>query len=1136
MFRLRSLAWLGLFAFAAPSYAQPQELGPTNVYDLARGLRDNGQADLALEYLDSLVNKLPNGQQPELKLERAKARLEQANQEPVDAVRDDLIGVAKKEFEEFIIAFPAHPRVVEANISLARVTTLMGKQQLGRAGKAEAEKPEETPKLRKDQMALARPYFETSAKQYAAAAKKLEDQANAALAVATKRELFTGLYQSLLDQAINQYYLGDSYGKTTVKAEVTERYNAYKAARTHFAELAKRDEKHPLCWVAKAWEGECNRPMQELGKADKVNDEIKAAWSKDPRGAPAAGYRMSRFFAIRDKWLEADGKGATPTAFQLVRRLADEWMKDYRSAKLTPEHYAVMYYVATSNLDEAMITVKFDDKTKTTSISDTSRTLLARAERDFRSLMQSDNDYDKRAEKERMKIIRLLVGEGTKSPASINTFDECHMTMLVVNSKLNTFLREKPPEEGSDEKAKKDYKQKKDELFNRVLALLNREKELPVPKESQKEAANSQIMVIYLYRQAGRTYEAAVMAEALARSARVSATIAKAGENAVYAYLEAYQKNDAGDEESKAVDLSKALAVAAFLDTAVPDEPATEEIRLTQAKLLVQSKRYLDSFNVLCKIKLGSNSLVEARLLQGGIAYELLRPKSPMEAPAEKKDAIRAKAIADLARVPAPSKPSDALRFVKLKLQLAQLYLTGPASGYPAAEKVVVDTIAVISTLPGLSAEDNLAMQMQAEMIHIDTVYMQAMPLFKDGKYKECSDRFVPMLVAIAKSGPAANDSKIPADLKITAGSLDTKRLDRLIMPSLSARARQGEIESCTELLDLAKLFGGDLSKSVSAVYSVIEQARFQVDKFRAENKPAEAEALMGKVTVMLNKMLEEKNMTAGMKYGLAKACRDLGQFPKAIELLSQIPKPKNIGPKQPERSTDTDSEEVQIAKGAALQVYNDEMKVVNLYKAGQLEYARVYRHAKMFPEGDALYDEVLGKADADKSKHRKGGWAANMTDFRKEYFAYCEAKATATADLKAATPLWIDAIGNWDKFVGEYAKLVIDPKIKPELKPRMMALYYENYFESNRCAIAANIALYTSKTEILNKFWEKRGKSIAEFEIKNPKIPNDVRAKYRELLLQYKALEPHYKAAGGLGFPDVAEEEPKPEVPITQK
>jgi hypothetical protein len=1152
MKRLRSIALAGLITSGSPLLAQNPEVGPVNVYDLSRALRDSGQADLAIEYLDSLTTKLPKEQQPELKLERAKARLEQANQEAVDAKRDDLIAVSKKEFEEFLKAYPTHPRVAEANISLARVTTLLGKQQLGRAGKAEAEKPEDTAKLRKEQMALARPFFEQSAKQYAAAAKKLEDQANAALATSTKRELITGLYQALLDQGINQYYLGDSYGKTSVKAEVTERYNAYKAARELFAALSKRDEKHPLCWVAKAWEGECNRPMQELGKADKVNDEIRAAWVKEPQGAPAAGYRMARFFAIRDKWLEADGKGATPAAFQLVRRLADEWMKDYKSAKLTPEHYAVMYYVATSNLDEAKLAIKYDEKTKTTTIPDTSRVLLTRAERDFRILTQTDNDYENRARKERMTIIRLLVGEGTKNPATILTFDEAHMTMQVVYAKLSTFLKDNPPpDENTPEKDAKEYKQKKDELFNRVIALLNREKELPVPRESAKDAADSQILMIYLYRQAGRTYEAAVMAEALARSARTSSTIAKAGENAVYAYLEAFQKNE--DEESKAVDLARALNVAAYLDVAAPEEPATEEIRLTQAKLLVQSKRYMDAFDVLGKIKLGSNSLVEARLLQGGIAYELLRAKSPMEAPAAKKNAIRSKAIADLARVSTPSKPTDSLRYVKLKLQLAQLYLTGPATGYPAAEKVVVDTIAQIPTLNGLKDEDKLALQMQAEMVHIDTVYGQAMPLFNAGQYKECSDRFVPMLVSIAKAGPANKDT-VPGDLKISAGRLDAMRLDRLIMPSLSARARQGEIDSCTELLDLARLFGGDLSKSASAVLEVIKQAKFQVEKLRAENKGPEAEAMMGKVGGLLNKLLEEKNITPGMKYGIAKGCRELGQYPKAIELLSQIPKPKNIDPKQPPRSTGNEPEEEQIKINAALAAYEEEMKLVNLYKASQLELARVYREAKMIPQGDALYDEMMGKADVDKAKHRRTGWASNLLEFRKEFYNYSEVKASTITDEKAAQAQWVEAIGNWSNLVGEYAKVINSRRQQLIAKPaegmapltpeqrqtiedqmnRLLNIYFDMQFETFRCTVAANISLYAKKPDVLAKSMLTQGKKIAEVETKNPKIPNDVRARYRGLLNEHKALEPPYKAAGGLGFPDLAPEEPKPATAAT--
>ena len=116
---------------AAPVAAQPGD-----PLDLARGLRDNGLADLAVEYLDRVAAGTPSPALAALlPLERAQARLDLAGDEADDAKRDALIAKAKAEFEQFLATQSNHPRRAEAAVALARVVSAQAKSVLSRSNK-----------------------------------------------------------------------------------------------------------------------------------------------------------------------------------------------------------------------------------------------------------------------------------------------------------------------------------------------------------------------------------------------------------------------------------------------------------------------------------------------------------------------------------------------------------------------------------------------------------------------------------------------------------------------------------------------------------------------------------------------------------------------------------------------------------------------------------------------------------------------------------------------------------------------------------------------------------------------------------------------------------------------------------------
>src|SRR5437763_16881551 len=83
--------------------------------------------------------------------------------------------------------------------------------------------------------------------------------------------------------------------------------------------------------------------------------------------------------------------------------------------------------------------------------------------------------------------------------------------------------------------------------MNRAVALYERARQLPVPKELARDAADAQANLAYTYIVAERPQQAAVLGEYLAHNVRPAAVAARAGLYRVQAYLASASKVDAAD-------------------------------------------------------------------------------------------------------------------------------------------------------------------------------------------------------------------------------------------------------------------------------------------------------------------------------------------------------------------------------------------------------------------------------------------------------------------------------------------------------------------------------------------------------------------------------------------------------------
>lgn len=1002
--------------------ALAQDLPPPQPTDLARGLRENGQADLALEYLADLAGKAPANVQKLLPLERAKCRLELAAGESDDTLRSALVAEAKKEFDAFVKGNAGHPRLPEAAVALAQLQTLEGKTQVQRANRLPADQMA-------GELAKARPMFVTAGKQYASAGDSLKKMADAEEPGSPRhRELLQNYQQAVLDQGTNLYLLATSYGDAPAGKDVDEKVKAAKDAAAIFNGLWQRYKDSPQGWAARAWAGECLREQFEPKKAEDALKAVVDEGLKAKTAASAAGVRQARYFALREDFAK-NGKVDSPTIErQRVRNACRDWLKEYAAGRPTPEVFAIRYYLGRVCMNEAMkrenVTVEMvkakDPKEKPTEqvigVKEQGLALLREADAQFRVLVRTENEYTERATRQRPAALRWLVGNPNRPPRQFATFDDAYMAALVQMEEARNAAD--PGERAAN--------------LNKAIALLERADALPVPPESARDAGRADLDLARLYVAAGRPHAAAVFAEHTARTARSPTAAARAAVIALDAYGRTARTTAPDFEDGRGVDRDRRVALAQFMIKTAPNEPETDAARMMLGGDLYRMGRKADAFAAFAGVPARYPRLAQARLFEGVTAYDLIRPlgegeSRPEELPADRKAAVFQQAVADLSAVPLPP---DAVKddpagestpvsdYFNLRLQLAQLHISQGAAAYPAAEALLVAGGQAAGKHPGLSADDKAKFAMRYESLRIRAVYGQAMPLYVQGKYAEAAERFSGLLGEVLPGGRAAKDGQ-PADVNDLAKALDADRIRLLLVPTLNAYVRAGSAAKTGELLDALKQFGGDLSTSARVVQQGVASIRPAVDALRKDGKADDADKLVAAVVGMVTKLAAEPTLPTDVRLNLGKSFRELGEYGKAADLLQAVTGPTNKeafkGELKPAENETPEQAKQREADNAA----------APLYRQARVDLVRAYRLDKKFAEAAAVLDDALGKeADAKTPqgvKPRAGGWASRYPEFRKEAILLIEAKAAAAPDNKTGVPLWNEANANWRGWAAEY-------------------------------------------------------------------------------------------------------------------
>jgi len=993
--------------------------------ELVRALSSAGMVDLALQRLEELKanpNLLTADEAKEIPFELAGIRLEEASRESDDARRSSLIIQARAAFEEFIKANPTHPRAAKANVEIARLFALQAKGQLSKANRIENREAKAL------QFSRARPDFTTAYNRYLGAITNLENRLKT---LDEKDKLYAVLKQTKaqaeLDAAVLQYELALTF---IGEDELRQKGEGVDKARAAFNKIADRYPNVRIGHLASIWSWQCAFVNGESTAAVPAIEKFIAA-NRNNRDA-ADAVRLAGFFGIEHVF-EADGaKDTTPGAKYIrTEQAAQRWLQTYPDAKNTPEGIGARYRRAlmkesqaflsgitlaplakpkaappmpkpkTSEKDKGKEEVKEPAKEappparKITGISGTARQLLEDANKIYKEIAETDNEYSDRAQRRRL-INQLIVleadGKGDDPPLkAITSLEQGYLAAQVQQGKIINLAT-------SGKSAEEQEAEEKVRIGNAVN-YLERGLQRVLPKDPPRDVFDAQMLLVNFLTKKNRAVEAAVLGEGLARNNPKMPKAAVAAAFAVFAYNAALGKlkEAGGDDAAQDSDVKRIVSLAGFAEKSWPNDGPTDAIRHVLAFYQAnRDKDYETAWKTHSRIGSGYSDVYQARREMAAAMFYLIRPEPKDPKYRETLAANITKRAADfratlaaleaLQEPPGTSPAYQAEAWAGAKTMLAQLYNMN--GDHDKVDAVVKSTVAGLAKLDSLEAKKK------------DLGYT-----IRGLKYNSLQGRVADFIRAkeFAKVGEvlAADLDALKKEMKTpppeeTPGFVRMRTAQRsFLIAAMSAFVQNKQVDQASEMLDALQASGGSLEQSVTTMRSLNTTIQGQIESLTKEGKKAEATELAQSFTEFLDKIKGDdvSKLPNGVVMFLGQGYGAVNQNAKAAELFEQlIKKPFEPNAKDPDAAT----------------------KHVTFVR--QMEYlqARAHRQAGTqgggkpdFDKATALMKKVVGDPIG---KGTAQGWGYRNIEMRKEYCALLE-------DQNFFGP----AVSNWVKLTNEF-------------------------------------------------------------------------------------------------------------------
>jgi hypothetical protein len=1133
---------LGLsVALAAPSFAQlPSQL------ELVRGLRQAGLVDLAIQRLEELKSK-PNLLTPEeakiVPLELARIRLEEASREVEDSRRATLIGQARTSFEEFIKENPTHPAAAQANVEIAHLIALQAKGLLSRGNRQEG----------RDAKALefsrARPEFTNAINRYKGAILNLDNRLKGlkdgdALAEDLKRSKA----QAELDAAVLRYELALTY---IGEDETRQRGEELDKAAKEFDALVTKYANQRVGFLAQVWSAQCAFALGDPKGVANIQTFVNA--NRQNRDA-ADAVRLGAYFGIEHTY-EADPSKDTIPGGKFIRteQAAQRWLQTYPEAKNTPEGLGARYRRGLMKESQAFLPggVRFEDPKaapkskdekerpagprKVIAISPQAKALLEDANKIYKELTETDNEYSDRAHRHRLSnqlVILEAEGKGGDTPLkSINTLEQAVLAAQVQQARIYDLTKSDKPAEEIDKEEKRRVKL--------ATQYLERGLQKVDPKDTPRDVFDAQMLLCQFLTKDDRAVEAAVLGEGLARNNPKMSKASLAATLGVYAYNSSIGrvKKDGLGEDAESADLQRLKSLANFAIATWPNDGPTDAARhILGFYLSNKDEDYENAWKTYASIGSGYPDLAQARREQAAALFYLLRSKE--KDPKKNREALQ-KNLTDRSReyqatitaldaLPDPGPGSSgaaAESWAGARTMQAQLYyMAGDYDKVDATVKKVADVLGKLPTQDD-KRRDALDEKKKEDLIHtaralkFNALQGKTADFLRAKEYAKVGEVLGKDLEALKK------ELKAPPPETESPGFSRLRKAQRdFLIASMAAYLQNKQADQAGELLDALQGAGGTVEQNVAVMQQLVAAIRTQMESLTKEGKKGEADELGRGFADFLDKIKAGPNLSKNVIVFLGQGYGAVDQHAKAVELFSGL-----------------------LAK-------TDPDKDQGFYRQLEFLLARAHRQAGEFPKAAELMKKIVGEPTKKDVPH---GWGWGNLAIRKEYCMLFEdqnqfglageqwrrlqfdfipvrglpgqvkflgsrpAFQTAGAALDAGlanNALMPTAVG---AFLDTGFKSVF-PSVA-ETRNRQRLVYFDIYYEQYRCAarsctVPAIIARLPKKQETANERLTEYGQKFYELVSKNEDVPVEIREKIADLLDKHPLMKKRYDELAAAG------------------
>jgi len=633
-----------------------------------QGLRERNYFDYAILYLDQLAQRpsLPAEMKPLVVYEKAVTLREYAKTLRIPEKQNEQLDQSLAYLEQFVREFPDHPYSGDANsdraqilLQKAEVEIFQSKSQSNKGTKADFQK------RGREYVQKARDVLKLAFEQHEAVFKKfpafIDEQKDAKLKAERSRVETSMLLESLnlakcTYQEAETYDSGSREFKQLLNQAADEFEKVHQAHRTQLGGLH-----------ARAWQGKCFEEQGDLQKAMGIYGELLDHPGDDP------GLQSLKSQTLLFKLICLHARDD----HQLVVDQAEEWLKKNGSDSRTSVGLGIQWEQARSL--EALGDNRNLPKPEQERYWRQARTVATQ-------INKFPGEY-KDVSLSMMQRTQVKTGGKEKKPddfeAAYGLGRQAFNQAQEIKKELDAAL--KPPPKPAEEvnRLKQDWNTELNEAvknFELAMTLVNR-------KDNPKDVATSRFMQAYANFYLRRNYEAAILAQFVARTTNEEeGTVAlDAAYMAMAAFVQAYNDNKV-EPDKKPDDLRLVIKAANVIAERWPESDKANEAKMILGGMYTTAKKPAEAAEWYSKIPESDPKYAEAQLAAGQaywIAYGAAG-RLPVESRPTPEKLVEWKASSEkylrtgIAKLSAtlPKEGAVPAELVKAKIYLAEILLS----------------------------------------------------------------------------------------------------------------------------------------------------------------------------------------------------------------------------------------------------------------------------------------------------------------------------------------------------------------------------------------------------------------------------------------------------------------------------